>query len=196
MLSVDTRNVVELSDASIIARGSERTCYIYPGQTHKCIKVRNSDSSYSKQQQREEKYFSRLRKRKIPWEHTPAYYGPVDTSLGRGLVFSLVRDFDGRISKNLADTIKQGGVSDIGADLQKLKVFFYKWSILTCDMNLTNFLVQWMSPDKKRLVMIDGLGNREFIPISEICAFMSAVKMRRRWRRFDRKLEQLYLTVS
>ncbi len=192
MAFADNSDFVKLTDFYRIARGSERTCYIYPGQPHKCIKVENPDCCKSKQQAREEACFSRLIQRKVPWEHTPVYYGVVNTNLGRGLVFSLIRDFDGQISRNLQETIEQRGISDIGPDMARLKTFFYKWSIITCDMNLTNFLVQWIRPGKKKVVMIDGLGNREFIPVSEVCAFMSAVKMRRRWRRFDRKLARLY----
>ncbi len=184
--------LIELTDSCRISRGSERTCYIYPGQPEKCIKVENPDSCKSRQQAREKVYFSRLARKRVPWEHIPAYYGTVDTNMGKGLVFSLIRDFDGSISRNLKETIEQRGLSDIGPDMERLKAFFYEWSIITCDMSLTNFLVQWIRPDMKKVVMIDGLGNREFVPLSNLCASMAAVKMRRRWRRFDRKLARLY----
>lgn len=183
---------VELAPDLKISSGSERTCYEYPGDSMKCIKVKNPDCVVSRQQEREERYFRNLKNRKISWTHLPEFYGAVETNFGRGLVFSLVRDYDGRISKNLEQTITREKPGYIKNEIEDLKVYFRRWSIITCDMNLTNFLQQKLDAANRRLVMIDGLGNREFIRISETCSWMTRVKMRRRWRRFDNKLVNQY----
>jgi hypothetical protein len=181
---------VELAPRYRISKGSERTCYVHPQEPSLCIKVENPECPGSKQQKREKRYFGRLKKRGVPWVHTPAYYGTINTTMGKGLVFSAVRDYDGSISSTLGDFVDGCCAECIRAELEKMKSFFFKWSIVTCDMSLNNFLVQWTTPEEKKLVMIDGLGTREFIPLSQVSALMSKIKMRRRWRKFDRKLER------
>jgi hypothetical protein len=39
-----------------------------------------------------------------------------------------------------------------------------------------------------RLVVIDEIGNADFIPVRQILPFMAHNKIRRKWQRFERRL--------
>jgi len=187
--SVGATGPLDISNAEVIASGKERTCYIHPLDPHKCIKVKKTTAS--KQHERERRYFQRLSRRNLPWIHVPAFYGTVETNFGPGNVFSMVRDFDGSISRDLRCMAGQIDHDRIIAAAEELKQYFIKWHIITCDMNPGNFLIQRLSPETFRMVMIDGVGNREFIPVSTYCFWMCRWKMRRRWRKFDGKLARV-----
>ena len=176
--------------ATPLARGRERACYPDPRNPARIIKVCHEPAG--KQQRRELRYFRHLARRGVPWRHLPAFHGAVETDRGTGLVFDLVRDYDGRPSPHLEAFIAADGLQGIAGALAELKAHYARWNIITCDMSLGNFLVRRTAPETIELVMIDGVGNREFIPFSSAIAALGRVKMRRRWRRFDRKLERRF----
>jgi len=184
------RDSIQLAECRVMGAGTERTCFLHPFDSGKCIKVARSRAG--RQHRREWSYFEALSRRGVPWRHLPAYHGAVDTDQGTGLVFSLVRDFDGNISTSLKAFADAHGIGRIRPALEELEAFFSHWRIITCDMNLNNFLVQRPDPETLVLVMIDGLGNREFIPVSSLFAFAYRSKMKRRWRRMENKLNRLY----
>jgi len=177
---------VDLTNARVLARGSERICYLHPEDPGKCIKVAIAPGS--RQQQRELQFFRRLARRGGGWQHIPRFHGTVDTSLGTGLVVSRVRDYDGATSADLDSFIQRGETQGFPPALEQLKACFRERNIITCDMSLKNFLVRRLSPTTNELVMVDGLGNREFIPLASWLPAWGRMKMKRRWKRFDRKL--------
>jgi hypothetical protein len=180
---------INLNDAMLIARGSQRACYQHPDDPGKCIKVNFHPDG--KQQQREYRYFIHLRRRGIPFRHIPAFYGTIETDLGTGLLFERISDHDGTTSASLDAYVKREGMKDIPAALQAMKTHFLEWNIITCDMSLNNFMVRRNAEDGIEIVMIDGVGNREAIPLSSVLTIFGRMKMQRRWTRFERKLEPL-----
>ena len=178
---------MNLTNAPVIARGSQRICYQHPTDPTKCIKI-NIDAT-GKQQKREQTYFQKLTRRQIPFRHLAVYYGTTDTQQGVGLVFEHIRDYDGSRSISLDTYIRSNGMHQVPIALEAMKAHFSRWNIITCDMSLKNFLVRRVSSEAVELVMIDGIGNREAIPLSSYVSTLGRIKMKRRWKRFDAKLQ-------
>jgi hypothetical protein len=55
-----------------------------------------------------------------------------------------------------------------------------------------NILLQRESPTAGRLVVIDNVGNSDFIPLSHYIALLGRRKIRRKWRRFEADLAAQY----
>lgn len=180
---------LSLISATVIAAGRERTCFLHPYDASKCIKVANTRRC--RQHHREYVYFNRLHRRGTPFIHIPAYHGRIATSHGPGNVFSIVRDYDGAISQDLNHAARHMDHARIIAAAEELTSHFMKWRIITCDMNPGNFLVQKTDTDTIRLVMIDGIGNREFIPVSTYIPFICSIKVERRLKKLGNKLARV-----
>ncbi len=91
--------VIELSSSLLFGRGHYRECYIHPLRHDLCVKIfRKQNKSKQKRQIR---YYRYLEQRNISWEMMPRFHGIVDTNLGPGMVFDLIRDYDDEISKPL-----------------------------------------------------------------------------------------------
>jgi hypothetical protein len=101
-----------------------------------------------------------------------------------------VRDYDAQISKPLNWYLANGfPVEDLPPYLEPLKRFFLKYLIIfNYDMQSSNLLLQKISPDDTRLVLIDGLGDT--VHFEGLNAFSSHAKSKinRRWDRFIKRL--------
>jgi len=186
----DHRVVFNMHHAKKISEGKERICYTHCHDPAKCIKVKKS--AHGRQHLREFQYYRRLVRQNISMLHLPDFHGTVDTNMGMGLVFSLVQNYDGTIAKNLKIHIATYGTGGIAEAMRRLQSAFMEAKIITCDVSLDNFLVRHLTPETFELVLIDGVGNREFIPVSSHFACLARIKMRRRWNRLNRKLFRLY----
>ena len=91
--------MLTLESSALIGRGLRRECYFHPEDENKCIKVVVSGDH--KETRREQSYYRLLEKRNISWRMLARFYGNVDTNLGEGAVFDLIRDYNGEISKTL-----------------------------------------------------------------------------------------------
>ena len=91
--------MINIDSSTLVGKGLHRECYVHPEDPSLCIKiVVAGDSSES---QREQKYYRLLQKRNTSWEILARFYGVVDTNLGCGAVFDLIRNYDGECSKTL-----------------------------------------------------------------------------------------------
>ena len=168
-----------------IGRGKERACFVHPEDPRKAIKIPLGD--VSDQTQRDIKFYKRLQQRGIHGvRHIPAYYGICDTSLGRGIVVDLIRNYDGEISRPLSWYLAQGvPIEEFDNYLEDLKQAFLKHLIIfNHDMTIGNLLVQKSSMGSARLVAIDGLGDVVAIDWLNNFPFLVRRKIERRWKRF------------
>ena len=168
-----------------IGRGKERACFVHPEDPRKAIKIPLGD--VSDQTQRDIKFYKRLKQRGIHGvRHIPAYYGICDTSLGRGIVVDLIRNYDGEISRPLSWYLAQGvPIEEFDNYLEDLKQAFLKHLIIfNHDMTIGNLLVQKSSMGSARLVAIDGLGDVVAIDWLNNFPFLVRRKIERRWKRF------------
>ena len=84
---------VDLEHAELIGKGSSRLCYVHPEDPGKCVKVIYTNNTRVADE--ELSYYNRFSRRRISWDMMSITYGYVRTTLGKGVVFSLSRDYDG-----------------------------------------------------------------------------------------------------
>ena len=183
-----TQSILPLSDEPIGA-GQERVCYLHPHDPTRLVKLQKGDSD--KQTRRELKLYASLQRRGMcNFEHIPQFYGEVETSLGRGFVVDCVTDYDGGISKTLWWHFERGyPVSEFSAYLEELRQYLLQNQVVfSVDMGRYNILFQKLSPERARLVIIDGLGNHTAINWLDHIDFFVRRKIRRRWQRFIGRL--------
>ena len=127
----------------------------------------------------------------IDFSHIPRYYGRIDTNLGRGMVFDLVSDFDGQISRSLWDYFQQGvPLSEFYPYLDELKQYMLdNLVVFSVDMGRFNVLFQRLSESSARLVVIDGLGNHTAMNWLDNVPSLARRKINRRWQRFITRLQ-------
>ncbi len=178
-----------LNASDFVGKGLHRECYIHPNDEQRCIKVVVAgDLSESK---REQSYYKLLQKRGVSWDILPRFHGVIETNKGAGAVFDLIRDYDGEISKTLEyylsseqlDNAENLGIS------QAINVFkqeLYRQSIITMTLSPKNIMYKKTGINEGRLIIIDNIGNSDFIPICSYIDSLAKKKITRKLLRFEK----------
>ncbi len=188
--------MIELNASLLIGKGWHRECYQHPERPDLCIKVVVNGGP--EETVREQAYLRHLCKRSINWKLLPRYLGKVDTSLGQGAVFELIRDKNGEVSKSLEDILLEESSSagydyeQIRAALTALRKYLLNERIITMPIKPKNILLQRTESDSFNCYVIDNIGNSEFIPISTYLPGCARRKILRRWNKFKALLEKNY----
>lgn len=184
--------MLKLKPSHLIGKGLHRECYVHPNQNDLCIKILVNKNGY-KEVAREQAYYKLLQKRNISWEILPKFYGNFETNLGPGAVFDFIRDFDGKASKSLEyylssiENTKQY-YSGLSEAISNLRNILLREKIITMTLKAKNIVYKRTSDTKGILVIIDNIGNSDFIPIANYIPFMADKKIARKWRRFEKML--------
>ncbi len=180
--------VLELGgEEAAFSRGGNRLCFVDPRDSTRCIKVARPDrtpaikrreagfpknlkpdASFDDNREEARVYAGIQRRIGEPaFELVPRLYGPVDTDLGPGLCFDLLRDADGRISVSLKQYLWQKG--EAPALAAPLESFCAHWAALGMPSRklLThNIVVQCDETGPRGLWVIDGLGWPDLLPLA------------------------------
>lgn len=157
-------NIIELNEKYLINTGTNRACYVHPMNKNQCIKI--TISGNNKETKREISCYKNLIDKKISWDMLAKYYGLVDTNYGQGEVVELIRDYDDKISKELAYYINENVLEKkyINTLLNKLEIYLKNEMIIVKDLNTVNIVYQKFSEKNNgRLVIIDGIASRKNI---------------------------------
>ena len=99
------KSLVYLSSDDIVAKGLARTCYQHPDKEGVCIKIDHYEHRKGhRDTQREVAYYRRIMffRRTQVFDSIPEYYGLVQTNLGVGAAFELIKDeATGQLSRPL-----------------------------------------------------------------------------------------------
>ena len=188
--------MLELNKDLFIGKGVARSCYEHPNNPNQCIKIVRPNGSL-KHEAREIRYYKHLQKSDISWEHISRFIKTEQTSLGHGVVFDLIRDEDGEISKPIDFYLRQNtrNLNKIIVDgLEELKCYLTDQNIVFKDLTALNILLQKKSNNEFKLVIIDGIGHSEFIPICYI-PYFGKKKIKRTWNRNLKRWFSMYDNV-
>lgn len=181
-----------LKDAKLIGTGVQRYCYEDPDDSSKCIKV---SINSTRANDLEEKYFNFLNRKKISWDHLTKLYSKEKTDMGDGLIFELVRDFDGNISKSIDYYIQNKDafllIKYFTKDLEDLKNYMFDNGVIAKDLSQFNVLYQRSSNDIGKFVIIDGVGNPEFVPVSNYILYFQKKRIKKYWDKFIRRIKKV-----
>lgn len=178
--------MLELTEDLFIGAGKRRHCYQHPDDRNKCIKIEvcGGKKGRDMQTRRERRYYRLYTKRGCSPKHIAPFYGMVDTNLGPGAVFGIIRNPDGEISAPLGSLILGGMlIKDFKKELEELRDYMSKEGIVCGDFNHGNLLVQDQPDGSRRLMIIDGLGNSDLIPLADYCKPFREKKLERKWAR-------------
>jgi hypothetical protein len=125
------------------------------------------------------------------------FHGNIETNRGKGAVFELIRDYNGTVSKTLEQYLsvineKNLNYRELSRALPLLKQYLLKWKIVTMSLKPQNIVYKKINESKGVLVVIDNIGNSDFIPICNYVDRMAIRKIRRKWQRFENSLATDY----
>lgn len=169
----------------VIGRGNERVCYQNPDDPSRCIKV--SRKGRAKQSVREIRYFQYLVKRNIAFTHIPRFYAVVQTDEYLGIEQERVLDSQGNQPPDLRHYLRHP-LSDrqqkaFWQAMVTLKEYLLQYNVIPCDLVMSNMLVIEENEHTK-VIMIDGFGGAEWVPLANYSRFLGHRKIERKWRKF------------
>ena len=187
--------MIELDRRALIGKGLHRECFVHPDDPARCIKVVVSGTI--NENRREASYYSQLARRGISWDMLTRFHGLVTTNLGEGAVFDLVRDCDSAVSRTLAHYLEAAELTaqhgaTLAGSLDKLRAYLLRNRIVTMTLKPKNILFQRTSASTGTLVIVDNVGNSDFLPIANYSAIFARRKIQRKWQRFEQSLRRDY----
>ena len=183
--------MINLTKSDLIAKGSERECYLYPGDNEKIIKIIYSKGKHNQQNHLEYIYMQYLLKKNKDLSLLTKCYGYVKTNLGDGLVFDRVLDFDLTPSKSFRYYIANKLISVEYQQqlLNHLQDYLEKNGILFIDTSLTNIFCKKITSNEYQLIIVDGLGAKrmglKFWLYRNLQPY-AKYKMKRQWQKLMR----------
>ena len=181
--------MIELNDSYFLGKGTSRTCYFDPRDATRCIKIDSGARSFSQTKQ-EGKYYDWIARKRphFSFDCFPRFYGFVETNLGLGGVYDAVRDStSGTTSKTLRHYMQDGSVTrelDRWEEaLRRLRESVLRNSLVVGDLGPGNICASQGPNGVIQLVIIDGIGHRDFLPL---CDYIPALARRRSRRQMLR----------
>lgn len=180
--------MIQLNNTHYIAEGLARICYQHPENNNLCIKIGKPNIEVS-HLYKEIKYFLKIKNRDISNFEYPfyaMYYGEIETNLGNGFVYHLIKDeTTNKISLTLRHYLemKNCPFSDesIRQELSRLKEQMILHKVHVGDLRARNICVKVFRDNSFRLIVIDGLGHRDFFPLGDWFTYFARKKVERRF---------------
>jgi hypothetical protein len=184
-------NTIKLINAPL-GEGSTRKVYIHPKDCNKCIKIEKKKVAMWKRKRANKNEYKKLSKLSNLNSYTKNF-GFVDTNLGKGLVFELIKNSDKTISLTLKNFVKKYSISDdLIYKLNELKKNLLKDQLLIDDLNLQNILVQTDTSKIEKLIVCDGITKKTIIDVRKFMytKFLKKMFIERKFRKLGRKLKK------
>ncbi|WP_426702316.1 YrbL family protein [Rhodanobacter sp. Col0626] len=110
--------------------------------------------------------------------------GLVETDLGPGLVVEKIASDDGALAPNLDAWIRHHGLTDdMRAALDRLLAQLLEHNVIAADLHAWNLVCEEKPGEPLRLVMIDGFGEKNFIPLRSMSRRNNTARTRSKFRR-------------
>jgi len=170
-----------------IKEGIRQKCFMHPDDENLCIKIAKPNID-KKRLINETKYWARYSKKKIKsndYPFFPRYYGTIETNLGIGHVFDLIRDettdeYSKTLDYYLLNSVDFINDGILEATFKKLIQLMARYRVIANDIKPENICCKILSDNTVQLVLIDGVGHRDFIPLVDWSAFFAKKKIQRR----------------
>ncbi len=180
--------MIILKDEHYIAEGLIRKCYYHPNDNNLCIKIgKKGVDNYVLY--KEIKYFQRIRNKdisKFDYPFYSKYFGEIETDKGVGFVYELIKDEKNqKISLTLGNYLEMASspISDtiFTEALNRLKEQMIKHKIFVSDLRARNLCCKILDNNSIELIIIDGLGHRDFFPFADYFSYFAKKKVERRF---------------
>lgn len=179
--------MAEFHFGKLIGKGMERACYENKDNPNTCFKV--SRKEHSKQTLREGAYFKYLQKKNISPSFMPKFIGLYETEDFFILEQERVKNTEEIKTQTLRDFVfkaSEDQMVKLEKLLENLKEEMLRLNVIVSDMRTTNILVLTHNDEPFKIMIFDGYGTPEFIPLPNIIPFLGAKKIERQWNKFRR----------
>jgi hypothetical protein len=175
-------NIIYLNKSLIIGKGKKRTIYSHPDNPDQCLKIEHHKNT--NENNIDIKYHQHLQNRGASFKHVACFQGEQNTNKGNAVVFELIKDYDGKISKTLQYylTLKKFDLL-IAEHLLILKQYLLTERIIFVDVYPVNIVLCKINATDVTLIIIDALASRNLIPIAHYVNFFAVKMIKRRWHR-------------
>jgi hypothetical protein len=189
--------MLKINHDLLVGKGLHREVYRHPEDSSKCLKIVAQDNSREnsgdEETRREQAYYTALIKRRINWGCLPRFYGNIATNLGSAAIFDLVCDYDGGVANTFeyylsSEALTEQNLSGLIQAMRDLKTGLIADSIITMTIKPKNIVYQKVSATEGRLVIIDNIGNSDFLPLANRIKLFARLKTKRKWQRFEESL--------
>ena len=207
--------MIRLSDLTPFARGGNRLCFVHPERPEVCVKVPRPDVGLAEKRRRkglkgrlksaasfddnrdEAETLTALHQRIGPdlARFAPRFLEWVATDLGAGIAVDLMRDADRAIATPLKQYVWERGLAPpLSAALAEFSAFWVRERVPSRELLLHNVVVRRLSGGELRLVVVDGLGNADLLPLSRWSARLAERKAARKVARLRTRIDALLAT--
>ncbi len=190
------KEVIQLDDSLLYGQGSHKKCFLHPHNKNLCIKIAYNEGG-QKDLIREINYIDVLKRRHKDYSILRKYFGKVNTNLGTGYVFEIIRDYNNGRTQTLEDFITDLNLfsqnySLIVRLLKELKEKLYKNEIITMVLFPENILFQKTDENTYRVRIVNDMGSAVLIPLEYHFKYFAHTKILRRWKMFLEVLRNKY----
>lgn len=190
------KEIIQLDDSLLYGQGSHKKCFLHPHNKNLCIKIAYNEGG-QKDLIREINYIDVLKRRHKDYSILPKYFGKVNTNLGTGYVFEIIRDYNNGRTQTLEDFITDLNLfsqnySLIVRLLKELKEKLYKNEIITMVLFPENILFQKIDENTYRVRIVNDMGSAVLIPLEYHFKYFAHTKILRRWKMFLDVLRNKY----
>lgn len=190
------KEIIQLDDSLLYGQGSHKKCFLHPHNKNLCIKIAYNEGG-QKDLIREINYIDVLKRRHKDYSILPKYFGKVNTNLGTGYVFEIIRDYNNGRTQTLEDFITDLNLfsqnySLIVSLLKELKEKLYKNEIITMVLFPENILFQKTDENNYRVRIVNDMGSAVLIPLEYHFKYFAHTKILRRWKMFLDVLRNKY----
>ena len=190
------KEIIQLDDSLLYGQGSHKKCFLHPHNKNLCIKIAYNEGG-QKDLIREINYIDVLKRRHKDYSILPKYFGKVNTNLGTGYVFEIIRDYNNGRTQTLEDFITDLNLfsqnySLIVRLLKELKEKLYKNEIITMVLFPENILFQKTDENTYRVRIVNDMGSAVLIPLEYHFKYFAHTKILRRWKMFLEVLRNKY----
>lgn len=189
------KEIIQLDDSLLYGQGSHKKCFLHPHNKNLCIKIAYNEGG-QKDLIREINYIDVLKRRHKDYSILPKYFGKVNTNLGTGYVFEIIRDYNNGRTQTLEDFITDLNLfsqnySLIVRLLKELKEKLYKNEIITMVLFPENILFQKTDENTYRVRIVNDMGSAVLIPLEYHFKYFAHTILRR-WKMFLDVLRNKY----
>lgn len=184
---------MDITEDYFMGKGIAKRVYQHPEDHDICIKFPNPSKKRALNDiKREIKYLKRHQDHLV-W--LAPYLGEIETNLGKGYMYQIVRDESGELSKPITETQWKQNRETVK---EKVIVMYEQARVRKAvinDLSLSNIYVRQKASGFD-LVLIDGFGNNNFVKLADYSRSFLTKKLNRKFtglcKRFDIKPDFLH----
>lgn len=176
---------MNLTSDNFLSEGKFRKVYIHPDDPNLCVKL--GKPLLHKRALKRELYY--LKRHQDSLSFITPLRGTVDSNLGLGYIFDLVRNYDGSISDTLENEVATLDSSVLSEKLHEMYQELLLKRAAVGDFHARNILIRWVSKTNYELWIIDGFGNSDYLKFCDYSKYLLNKKLVRKFNKLCKRID-------